>query len=420
MTDEINRTMTIFWLLQLQRASLRYAVHEGIVGYPLPDDFHQVLLHSPELMYSGLWRDYYSKDFLFTPDAKEQWCLPDVQPLPAVAAVVQTKAKHKSPDSSRNENDQVLEYALAVVKATFTGKVRRGGIIKRSLPVLQSTIMRRRASDTTMPPYSDTQVYFWIQYFHAAVMSIQENISQLADGDIRKSGWKIRLSSLTLKTFKTLFGITGREWKGFYSEGLWKSVAARMEHTTPDLKPLPNVITVPLQGNLSKARLEILRRLGEKTIDDVTDEIPGPAQLSVLVAAVFQEVAKPGATLPNSITSHAQLLSELYDLLINDNPPSSEHSESQHQGMASRIEVAMKLSGLGVTHKIFWIQQLMSAAPSNTPQAQPARNFAEFLDANPKLAFEGLPLVYYSVELWDSQDAMTTFVAPDRGAKGLS
>ena len=80
-----HRTMTIFWLIQLQAATLRYmdsVVDEKNKGYYPP--FDEVLIHSPELMSSGLWQDYYSKEVLFTPNAKEHWRLPDLKPLPAL------------------------------------------------------------------------------------------------------------------------------------------------------------------------------------------------------------------------------------------------------------------------------------------------------------------------------------------------
>ncbi|GAW26389.1 putative ARF-like GTPase [Rosellinia necatrix] len=385
-----------------------------------------MLLHSPELMHSGLWRDFYSKGLLFTPDAKENWRLPDVKPLPAIAAVGRQQAN--SGPRNTDAGEDMLQFALAVIQATFPGKARRGAVIVRALPAFQSAIMRRRASNPNVPPFSETQVYFWIQYFHVAVVSLQENIPSSDSHQAMNTDWSAALSSLTLGTFKTLFGITGQEWKEHYSKAVWESVAARLEYTSPDLKRLPNVIKAPSERNVIEARGEILQSLREKALwgnSDGNDEFPSMVRLSVLVAAVLQEVSLlDDASAVRPVASHAELLRELYRLLVRGRQQPGKKDDvqtgnttdktSRDEGTQGGLEAAMRLSGpgmQGVTQRMFWIQQFMSAQR----KVGRAEAFAEFLDANPRLAFEGLPLVYYSVELWDSQDAITRFILPDRG-----
>ncbi|GJD00748.1 ADP-ribosylation factor [Colletotrichum higginsianum] len=74
--------MTIFWLVQLRLAGVGYQVKRGLPCLPSRDDFGQVLLESPSLMDVFLWNQFYSKDLLFSPRAREEWCLPDLQNFP--------------------------------------------------------------------------------------------------------------------------------------------------------------------------------------------------------------------------------------------------------------------------------------------------------------------------------------------------
>jgi hypothetical protein len=47
-----------------------------------PSDFSQFLLINPYVADGALWSDYYSKDTIMSPKAKEEMVLPDKKPLP--------------------------------------------------------------------------------------------------------------------------------------------------------------------------------------------------------------------------------------------------------------------------------------------------------------------------------------------------
>ncbi|KAI1329163.1 ADP-ribosylation factor family-domain-containing protein [Xylariaceae sp. FL0255] len=343
---------TTHWFLQC--ASLKYAARRGSTGYSSPDDFHHVLLNSPELMHSGLWREYYSKDLLFTPDAKENWRLPDVKPLPAVAAIGQRKVDFRAHDTGTGDGHLRRPRA----ERCDCRSVVTGATVNNHTP---------KSVEPKGAPYSETQVYFWIQYFHAAVASIKDNISQPGNQNITNPDWKISLSSMTLETFKTLFGITGEEWKEYYSTSLWQSVPARMEYTNPDLKSLPNVMMVPSERNVTEARRKVLHGPGEKALGGSSDddEFPDAASLSIMVAAALQEVSSLNGTSPTEVTSHAELLYELYRPLIsNDSEQNNDVDDSNSDNLLRNeriwwgIQASMKLSGpgiRGVTQKMFWI-----------------------------------------------------------------
>lgn len=79
-------TMTYFWI---------QIVHFGMQSMPLEDtpaesgenaDFCRFLLLNPYVVDGNLWADYYSKDVIMTPNAKENMALPDKKPLPSVIA----------------------------------------------------------------------------------------------------------------------------------------------------------------------------------------------------------------------------------------------------------------------------------------------------------------------------------------------
>ncbi|CAE6499807.1 unnamed protein product [Rhizoctonia solani] len=79
-------TMTYFWI---------QIVHFGMQSMPEGDtqashganeDFCRFLLLNPYVTDGNLWADYYSKDVIMTPNAKENMVLPDRKPLPNLVA----------------------------------------------------------------------------------------------------------------------------------------------------------------------------------------------------------------------------------------------------------------------------------------------------------------------------------------------
>lgn len=48
------------------------------------DEFCRFLLLNPYVIDGGLWTDYYSKDLMMGPEAKQQMVLPDKKPLPNI------------------------------------------------------------------------------------------------------------------------------------------------------------------------------------------------------------------------------------------------------------------------------------------------------------------------------------------------
>lgn len=77
-----HRTMTVFWLAQILHAAKTFG-GDGQRGQGLPSRsrFRDVLIRSPELMDGGLWKGYYSKEVIFSKDARAGWRDPDLKGL---------------------------------------------------------------------------------------------------------------------------------------------------------------------------------------------------------------------------------------------------------------------------------------------------------------------------------------------------
>ncbi|KGO72066.1 Small GTPase superfamily, ARF/SAR type [Penicillium italicum] len=402
-----HRTMTIFWLAQLQNAILKYKLHTKKEEFPYWNDFQQVLLYTPSLMNTGLWRLYYTKEHMFSEVARESWSLPDLQPLPGLS-----NRNQDSPSGQVSNPDRLLQYAFAVIQHTLTSGSRRGQVVKEALDSLKMITIRLRTTNSSVPPYSETQAYFWIQVVHAAIQSLEatpgSSTSEMSIVDVPAS----RISSATLNA---LFGLSSSTWRQYYSEKVWNSISARMEFVQPDLKPIPNVI-IPSQSQEQAAlfkqmEVSLLRR---------SPELPTPECLSFQAIWVIRDVqalAESSMVDPPSISSHSHLLLYLYRKLIVG-------LENGRPGKAA-LEQAEKMSGPrvdSVTHKMFWIQVFLIAMAraeasrkmANEQTSTEKVTFETFIRGNLHLVYEDLPSLYYTPEIWESKEASEVIIAPDR------
>jgi hypothetical protein len=407
-----HRTMTIFWLYFLQLAILDFKHNKSVEKWPAWDSFQEVLLHSPHLMNGGLWKGYYSKDLLFSPEAKEYWRLPDLQALPDFTQITATKTSHHIRQNSNEEPYRVMRFAFSVVQKYMSSNVRRGWMVKQALASLQSTTMRLRAKNPSIPPYSETQAYFWIQLIHAALVS--ESLRPPTKATTDELSLRIPLTQLSFSSFRVLFDIEPTTWKLYYKPKTWDSIEARMEFVNPDLKALPNVLNIPSFDHVGRA----LSRQMDSAKIGMAGELPSMEDLAFRAAIVMED----SKTVPNpasaEITNHSQLLVYLYSNLIaasNTAPTTSPASQA--------TTVLMKLSGpyiTSFTQKSFWTQQVLGASTrdqqshNKSPGDTLPPTFENFLKENLHLVYEDLPLCYYSPELLRSYEAKEAFVAPDK------
>ncbi|UZP46560.1 hypothetical protein NXS19_014372 [Fusarium pseudograminearum] len=376
-----HRTMTIFWLHQIQVAAIEYQANNSPGKFPEQEEYADILFSAPHLMNSGLWRVYYTEDSLFTPQAKENWHLPDIQPLPTISQVTSRPPQK----ISGNDADRLPRFAFSVVQKTLSSQLRRGGIVKQALEALQSSTMRLRASDSSIPPYSETQAYFWIQIIHAYLGSLQAQVS----------------GSLTFEAFKPLFDVTGDEWRQYYSQSVWESIPARMSFVNPDKKALPNIFGVPSQARMDIARTQMVNAISHRFAEPL--DMPPREDLDFLAAVLIDE-AKLMPESELNVASHASLLRFLFNRLSGKSGGSPTSRAS-----STALEVAQRV---GLTQSMFWVQRVQIEVARN----KDVGGFEEFVKGGSYLAFEDLPFVYYSPQLWESAEARGAYVPPDRRA----
>lgn len=392
-----HRTMTIFWLYHIQLAAVAYQADRNLKEFPSRADFGEIVLFTPSLMNSGLWKAYYSKDLLFSPEVRDNWHLPDLQRLPSF--------KLRAPDSKADvmemEDDsyRLPRFAFAVVQKTLSSKLRRGGVVKQALETLQTSTIRLRAFNNTIPPYSETQAYFWIQYIHSLLKSLEINHTSPSSPPT----FEVPGTMLTFEAFKTLFDLSGAEWKTYYTPKVWDGIPARMNFVNPDKKSLPNFFASPSRAKMELARVRMVNAATHRFT--APPELPPQDELEFAAAVLIDEANLEGNL---SIASHASLLQHLYRRLSTSSPP--KQGGNQHPPSVA-VETALELAEtLGTTQSMFWVQQTQIAMAN----AAGTLSFEDFVSKNSHLAYEDLPLLHYSPELWGSTEAKEMFVPPDR------
>lgn len=426
--------MTLFWLYQLRAAIMSFREARGLEMLPSEADFQDVLLHTPRLMYARLWSEYYSKEVVFSPDARDSWRLPDVQPLPGFTPL-QTKPVGNPRGDQNAASDRLIRFGHAVVRSYLKSGKRRGAVVSAALDALRSATMGLRAKDASLvPPYSETQAYFWIQIVHAACGEYEQpSTNGTAAAAVveqqQQQQQRVPVSELSYQTFTLLFDLSPGLWKAYYSPKRWDSLEGRSRFLDPDVKSLPNIIRVPSSGaNLTRA---INSRISEGSLGASTD-LPSFADLVVLAKQVAHEACSMREPVDDIIHSHAQLLLNLFNRLSSTRHRS--HSNG-HDGPSRTNHLASALTELdgplvpGYTSRAFWSSQMLAAWMSwdRHREAEAASNgdgdgdggkeastFAPFIVDYPHLAYEKLPFVYYSPEVWTSLDAQQMVVGPDR------
>ncbi|KAF3766585.1 hypothetical protein M406DRAFT_330389 [Cryphonectria parasitica EP155] len=251
-------TMTAFWILQLRLATFnfQYDLHDG--APPSKNDFRSILLHTPSLLYGQLWAFYYTKDVLFSADARTNFAMPDIKPFPQVTRPMVTAWAEGKDETQAYEDlealkgpftgpERVPRWAFELIRNVLRNDLRRGKALKEGLEELQADTVRLRSlhpellASGDMPPYSETQAYFWAQLIHIKLRTLldeprKDDASATSDGT--------RYDDLSYEEFKEMSGFTGLEWKEYYSRDVWESVEARIAFVNPDKKPLLDVLKV--------------------------------------------------------------------------------------------------------------------------------------------------------------------------------
>ena len=252
-------TMTAFWLIQLRIAAFKFQYEANDGSVPTTNDFRSVVVHTPSLMSTRLWALYYTKEALFAPEARTTFVMPDLQPFPQVTKLLLKSLAEGKDDVTADEDiseahgpadtafsgpDRLPRWAFGVIQDVLRNNLRRGAAVKDALVDLQTDTLRLRvkypklAETGDVPPYSETQAYFWVQFFHALLSSIKVKQGKHHAG----TSSDLDVQSLSFEQFQQLHPTDSSAWTLYYSQALWESVEARLEFVNPDKKPLPDVV----------------------------------------------------------------------------------------------------------------------------------------------------------------------------------
>ncbi|RHZ73294.1 hypothetical protein CDV55_100025, partial [Aspergillus turcosus] len=215
-----NRTLDIFYLAQL--AAAIYRSSDQLEGdFPSPDDFQSFYTTHHALLHASTWRSYYSTAFLTQRTTARFYRLPDLQDLPDSDSPLGLPRQRPPAHATK-----LPRWAHSVARthrrqpslplATLTGL---------ALSTLETTIARLRTAHTSVPPYSETQARFWLEYM---------GLGSPGPGSakaVSREAWE-----------PNIFGILVAQgaydvyaWEAKYSAQLWEANAARREVAEPDV-----------------------------------------------------------------------------------------------------------------------------------------------------------------------------------------
>ncbi|EFW99472.1 ADP-ribosylation factor 6 [Grosmannia clavigera kw1407] len=455
-----HRTMTMFWLHRIHGALKGYmastiAAHSSQKTFHLPqlDEFPPILRADCRLMDKNLWRQFYSQGLMFSPRAKNEWCLPDLAMLPDTITAPSTSVVHTAGSLSGSNTTglagadlRLPRFAFTVVKKTLSSGSRRGRIVKRALEVLQKATMRQRAAAATgmspsppPPPYSETQAYFWIQYVHACLTVPKRDGLPPLQKELPDYG---SLRNLSFSVFQAMFSLRGDEWRKFYTAQLWEGVGSRPQMLLPDRRQLPNVFPVPDSQSLDRAKSMLVQEVYQATgsledgvaptlekmteeelaffadlVVDEAEQLPedeGAAALTGLNGDDSDKTRTDQIGGQYQTIARAELLLFIFRGLTNADI-------STHAALS---DVSIRITGLlqsgwhrcsGVTQAFFWVRMVLGALLQRREDMARVA-FGEFVRQHPELALDGLQWTYYSPEVWESVEAKDTYVMPDRQA----
>ncbi|KAJ5984315.1 hypothetical protein N7481_006414 [Penicillium waksmanii] len=156
-----NRTLDVFYLAQLAAAIYRYTSQlEG--DFPSFSDFPAFYTAHHDLLYSSVWRSYYSIPYLTQRTTARFYRLPDLQDLP-----------DSSSPLCQPCHSPVSAHVLKLSRWAYTvGRTRRRQpflplvtLTAVALSTLKSTMTCLHAAYPSAPPDSESHARFWLDYF---------------------------------------------------------------------------------------------------------------------------------------------------------------------------------------------------------------------------------------------------------------
>ncbi|KAK6511324.1 ubiquitinyl hydrolase 1 [Arthrobotrys musiformis] len=464
-----HRTLTTFWVYQVYVAMQRFKEPPKQSSLSQwPGRFFTLLEQNPELMNGRLWQDYYSKNHIFSPKAKDNLVTPDVRLLP-LGNDEEPKSQATGYDFKKLEEEQtsrrLKRWAYATLQTVKATNARRGLVVKKALSELQQDTIRQRAKSPMLEPYSETQAYFWIQIVHAGMEGIL------------KQNPKFDFARVSYDTIEILYpDAFGADdlWKEYYLESDWKGLAARVNFIPPKKgKVIPNFtpdlvlekdwrlavseVHVPTVDELMQ-RASYISNYEAKKDETTTEPKPSDSKTMDVHTGQFRDedddddwvdvrdITKKASEVkisepsnpptepdsPQTWQDHAEIIHQIFRKLPKcqsqiNHSFISQIAYDRVNAPWSRIPERTKphVFHSQLTKKTFWVRMIIEAyigtyGPSANPgnagadKAEVEINLQEFLSKNLELCWEDLWMVYYSELTWKSITANEMILGCDR------
>ncbi|KAK0639515.1 hypothetical protein B0T16DRAFT_463180 [Cercophora newfieldiana] len=337
-----SRTKTVFWVYHVKMAMDSYAdLLSGRRTCP-PTHFALVLEHMPELRDEKLPSSYFSSDMLGSKYPEKFWMLPDLRALTEPPQ----KPTKRITLAAQGDPERLLRFAFAVVQRYLRkdSKRRRSWFIDLGFATLEQQTIRLRIQDPSIPAYSLTQIYFYVQMVHLALSQLQTN-GTAQDG----------VQHMSYPVFRDLFQLSPTLWTKYYSHTKWFSLEARVNFLPPDLQSsLPNSLdNLPLKNRTIPPNDPYHAR-------GLLPELPSLDILNFHLAVLLEDVKSLPNPLPaSSVTSHPALLSYIHTHILS---PRRFHSTPSY--ITPHLTLLSKSTPYPLHHLTFWTTQSLHALHS--------------------------------------------------------
>ena len=261
-----------------------------------PEQFASVLEYMPEIQNEKLASVYFSPDLLRSRYAQDYWMLPDLHGLVELPTKPARFLGRQVAQKQQGDPDRLLRFAFVIVQRYLRADStrRRSWYIDLGFAAIQQHTIRLRIQDASIPAYSVTHVYFYVQMVHVA-------LSQL----LSSGGTPEDIERMSYPAFRELFRITPAVWTQYYSQTKWYSLECRVNFLPPDLQPsLPTRIDSIASSTLTIPANDPYYH------DGLLPEIPSTEILNFHLAVLLEDAK----SLPTAATIPASSVTQMIDL----------------------------------------------------------------------------------------------------------
>ncbi|KAL2849002.1 hypothetical protein BJX68DRAFT_98185 [Aspergillus pseudodeflectus] len=158
-----NRTLDIFYLAQIGAGINRSEQRDG--DFPSPNDFDPFYTTHRALLNPSAWRSYYSETFLMQSTTARFYRLPDLKDLPDADAPLGQPRKRPAHAGGEVHATKLPRWAQNVAHTRRQPSLPVEIFTELALRTLEASTARLHAAHPDLvPPYSETQARFWLDY----------------------------------------------------------------------------------------------------------------------------------------------------------------------------------------------------------------------------------------------------------------